>query len=222
MAPSGPTANVFVALLAVEPRRYTPRGKERRAQILDIAAKRFAANGYHLTSVSDIVAECKVGKGVFYWYFESKESLFTEIIRETQLSLRRHQRRAIGFEIDPLKRMEMGLTSTMQWYAANRHVFSLFQFAAAESAFAHLIVDGAEVGIADTMRHVKDGIASGQIHDGDPLMITYAIVGVTSALARRFLDDATSGASPEEVAAEATAFVLYGLGTAPRPIDGTS
>jgi AcrR family transcriptional regulator len=196
----------------VDERRFTPKGKERRAQILEHAAKLFADRGYHLTSVADIVAECKVGKGVFYWYFESKESLFTEIIRETQLSLRRHQARAIGSETDPLKRMENGLYATMEWYDRNRHVFSLFRVATAESAFTHLITDGAEVGISDTMRHVKDGIASGQIHDGDPLMITYAIVGVTQALAHRFLAIPNLGVTPHEVAAEATEFVIHGLG----------
>ncbi len=212
MPPSSPS------VLPVEPRRLTQRGEERRLQILARSAELFATQGYHPTSVADIVRECNVGKGVFYWYFESKEELFAEIIRANQLALRKHQARSLLNERDPLGRIEAGIHATMHWFAANRHVFALFQFASAETLFAHLINDGAEVGIADTMRHVKDGIACGQIHDGDPLLITTAIIGVINALSRRFLASPDSDVAPEIVAAEATTFILSGLsGSRPAP-----
>ena len=51
---------------------------------MDYAATRFAENGYHPTSVAEIVQGLGVGKGVFYWYFDSKEELFLEILREAQ------------------------------------------------------------------------------------------------------------------------------------------
>ena len=54
---------------------------------MDHAAHRFAANGYHPTSVAEIVDGMGVGKGVFYWYFSSKEELFGEILRDAQHDL---------------------------------------------------------------------------------------------------------------------------------------
>ena len=68
-------------------RRLTQRGKERRQQLMEYAAARFAENGYHPTSVAEIVQGLGVGKGVFYWYFDSKEQLFVEILRDAQHSL---------------------------------------------------------------------------------------------------------------------------------------
>ena len=59
-------------------RRLTARGKERRQQLMDYAAERFAEGGYHPTSVAEIVQGLGVGKGVFYWYFDSKEELFLD------------------------------------------------------------------------------------------------------------------------------------------------
>ena len=50
-------------------RRLTSRGKERRRQLMDHATGLFADNGYHPTSVAEIVQGLGVGKGVFYWYF---------------------------------------------------------------------------------------------------------------------------------------------------------
>src|SRR5690242_7697646 len=96
-------------------RRLTTRGKERRRQLLEFATRRFAENGYHPTSVAEIVQGLGVGKGVFYWYFDSKEQLFQEILREAQQDLRRTQNQAIADEPDPVRRIELGIRSTMKW-----------------------------------------------------------------------------------------------------------
>src|SRR6266508_1249043 len=54
-------------------RRLTPRGRDRRRQLMAVATELFARSGYDPTSVGDIVSALGVGKGVFYWYFSSKE-----------------------------------------------------------------------------------------------------------------------------------------------------
>src|SRR4029450_10671984 len=70
-------------------KQLTPRGRQRRDQLIADATARFADRVYHDTSVAELVSGLGVGKGVFYWYFESKEQLFVEILREEQLDLRR-------------------------------------------------------------------------------------------------------------------------------------
>src|SRR5438045_8761825 len=95
-------------------RRLTTRGRERRSQLMDYAARRFAENGYHPTSVAEIVEGMGVGKGVFYWYFSSKEELLAEILREAQLELRRRQQQAIGDEPDPIRRVEFWIQGTLE------------------------------------------------------------------------------------------------------------
>ncbi|MBV8961288.1 MAG: helix-turn-helix transcriptional regulator, partial [Actinobacteria bacterium] len=84
VAPAPPPATA-----AATQRRLTQRGRERRAQLMEYAAQRFAEKGYHPTSVAEIVQGMEVGKGVFYWYFSSKEELFLEILKDAQTSLRR-------------------------------------------------------------------------------------------------------------------------------------
>ncbi len=176
---------------------------------MEFAAIRFAENGYHPTSVADIVDQLGVGKGVFYWYFESKEELFIEILKDSQLALRRKQQQAIASDSDPVRRIELGMYATMRWLAANRHVFNLFQFAATEKTFSATLRNGQEVGVADTMRHVKDGIVEGRFREADPFMITHAIIGVTNELARRCIQGRSE--DPDEVAEQAVLFCLHGL-----------
>ncbi len=54
---------------------------ERRAQIIEAALACFMRKGYTNTTMDDIVAECGLSKGTLYWYFNSKDDLFTAALR---------------------------------------------------------------------------------------------------------------------------------------------
>ncbi|MHB1504526.1 MAG: TetR/AcrR family transcriptional regulator [Acidimicrobiales bacterium] len=188
-------------------RRLTERGRRRRQQLLDYAAERFAANGYHTTSVTDIVDGLGVGKGVFYWYFDSKEELFRRLLADAQHDLRRNQRQAIADEPDPLRRIQQGIAASVQWLDSNRHLFTLLEFARSEERFAPLIRAGEEQAVADALPHVKAGIAAGLIRRDDPLVLSHAILGATNHLARVMV---LEGGEPASTAA--TAAVSFCLG----------
>ncbi len=173
------------------------------------AAERFAENGYHPTSVAEIVQGLGVGKGVFYWYFASKEELFLEILRDAQQDLRRRQQAAIADEPDPVRRIELGIRASMRWFQEHRSVYNLFQFAATEERFAPALRRGQEVALADAVRHVKEGIVEGRIRDDDPTVLALAILGVTSHLARELIHH--RGDPADEVGDAAVAFCLEGL-----------
>ncbi|HTC81439.1 MAG TPA: TetR/AcrR family transcriptional regulator, partial [Acidimicrobiia bacterium] len=140
-------------------RKLTPRGRERRQQILDQAARLFAERGYDPTSVAEIVDSLGVGKGVFYWYFESKEDLFLEILGFSSHDLRRRQQADIGDEPDPLRRIELGIRASLQWFREHRHLFNLSQFAATEGRFAAVVRQNDAVAIDDITRHLKEAMA---------------------------------------------------------------
>ena len=86
-------------------RKLTRRGSERRDQILDAGYRLFAETGYHRTTVGDVCDLLGVGKGVFYWYFESKDALFAELLQRSLLELRRAQQAAIAEVGDPVARI---------------------------------------------------------------------------------------------------------------------
>lgn len=56
------------------------KGAATRDQILDAAAGLIHLQGYHSTSLGDVLRESGVGKGNFYYYFKSKEELGHAII----------------------------------------------------------------------------------------------------------------------------------------------
>src|SRR3954452_24584502 len=191
-------------------RRLTQRGRERRSQLMEFAARRFAENGYHPTSVAEIVQGMGVGKGVFYWYFSSKEELLAEILHDAQQSLRRRQQQAIADENDPVARIVLGIRASMEWLQENRHLSPLFQFASTEDRFAPALRTGQDIAVADVALHVKEAIAEGRIRDADAVVLSHGILGVVNHLSRTFLIERREPAA--QVADAAVAFCLDGLG----------
>lgn len=199
-------------------RRLTPRGIDRRDQIIGFARRRFAEQGYHPTSVAEIVGGLGVGKGVFYWYFDSKEALFEEILREGHRELRRHQREAIDGETDPLRRIERGIRASVDWSARNTDLIGLMRFAATEDRFAPSLRRGNEVAVSDLVRHLRDGIADGTIRAADPTVLAQAVIGAIDQLTTMYLRG-PDAADPDEIADLAVAFCLGGLAPAPAARD---
>lgn len=190
-------------------RRLTPRGEQRRKELLDFATERFAANGYHPTSVAELVDGLGVGKGVFYWYFESKEELFIEILREGERALRRAQWEAMGPVEEPIDRLELAIRASMRWWSEHRDLYVLIEFARTEASFASGIRKGERVALADTQRLVQDAMDAGLIPDGNAVVTAQAVLGVSSVLARTQLLGRQRPA--DEVADEVIDFCRYGL-----------
>ena len=191
-------------------RRLTQRGKERRAQLLAYATQRFAADGYHPTSVADIVDGLGVGKGVFHWYFDSKEELFTEILRTAQNDMRRTQQRRIEGVDDPVERLQLGIRAAVLWMADHDDQRRLFEFARTEGAFNGAMKAGQRVLVSDAVAHLKEAIVAGSIPDRDPEVLAHAILGVANHLTRVYIGSRKQ--DPEEVADMVVTFCMEGIG----------
>ncbi len=76
----------------------------RRRQILDAAVECFAREGFHQTTMQDIVAQSALSPGAIYTYFKSKEDIIEAIARERNgrdrdlmLAARQHSAADAGF-----------------------------------------------------------------------------------------------------------------------------
>jgi AcrR family transcriptional regulator len=189
-------------------RRLTPRGAQRRAEIIDYATRAFAADGYHTTSVDSVVDALGVGKGVFYWYFASKEDLLRELLTTALRSMRLAQREAIAGEHDPARRIEQGIRASLLWLSEHRDLFVLMEFARLDERFASVMRLGDQQMVAEAQPHVSAGITAGLLRGEDPIVLTMAIVGVTSHLARTLVLERHE--DPERVARVVIAFCRQG------------
>ncbi|MCU1352120.1 MAG: TetR family transcriptional regulator [Acidimicrobiales bacterium] len=160
-----------------EDRRLTAQGQERKQQLLDCAAVLFAERGYRETRVVDIVREAGVAKGLFYWYFENKETLFRELVEHIRLRLRQAQAAAIDPTAEPLLRVRQGAEASVQFMASNAHFFALLEVENIEKQFADELRKGTEIHTADVAAILREGIDDGTVRDEDPLHLAYGVVG---------------------------------------------
>jgi AcrR family transcriptional regulator len=177
--------------------------------LLDTAIAAFAEHGYHGTSVADIAQRAGVAKGVVYWYFESKEALFLELLSSRLEEVRVVQNPSALSEADPLLRIENGIRSALVWLERNREVLAIIQLAATDERFVAALQANMAAMADDLAAHVKEAIVVGRIPDGDPHVLAYAVLGAVDALARTFLG--RPGAWDDGVADTAVAFCVGGL-----------
>ena len=83
-----------------------------------------------------------------------------------------------------MRRIELGIRASLAWFAEHREYFAIIQFAATDETFAPVLARNREISIADTIRHLKDGIVDGRIADRDPALLAHAIHGVVAELTR--------------------------------------
>jgi len=198
--------------MAMVQRKLTKRGSERRDQILDAGYRLFAEQGYHGTTVGDVCDLLGVGKGVFYWYFESKDALFAELLQRSLLELRRAQHTAIGEEKDPIARIELGIRASIEFFRKNPGFLALARTAARYEEFAHFLERGQEIVVADTASHIKEGMAAGSIRHGDPELMAHGILGAIFHFVETYFGtDADAVPDRPQLADEAVAFCVYGL-----------
>ncbi len=60
------------------------QSEQTRQQIVDSAARLFARQGYHGTSMAELAAATGLTKGAFYHHFGSKEALFFAVVQSVQ------------------------------------------------------------------------------------------------------------------------------------------
>ena len=193
-------------------RKLTRRGSERREQLVEAGARLFAEQGYHGTTVGDVCDEIGVGKGVFYWYFPSKEALFSELLQDSLLRLRRAQQIAISDVADTIERIEVGIKSSIEFFRSNPGFLGMIRTASRYDEFADFVHKGQEIVVTDTSVHIKEAMATGSIREGDPELMAHGILGAIFHFVEVYFGtDAGAVEYRPQLADEAAAFCLRGL-----------
>jgi AcrR family transcriptional regulator len=167
------------------PRRLTDQGQERKAQLLDEATRLFAARGYADTRIIDICEAAGVAKGLFYWYFENKEALFSELVRSMRRQLRRAQAAAIDPTDDPVTRIRAAAEASVRFMADHAAFLSVIHAARSDETVSALRREGADEHVADTARLIAEAQAAGQVPpEHDPALLAQGVVATVTSFAQ--------------------------------------
>jgi AcrR family transcriptional regulator len=172
------------------------------------AAVLLAANhGFSRTRVSDIVGHVGVGQGVFYWYFDSKDALFREILEDTTRRLRHFQGALIADEPDPIRRIAKGIVASFDFIVRNVHVFALLDHE--QARIRQTSRDAGRIHMLDTARHISEAMEKGLVRKTEPAYGARAISGVINQLTRDYF--ASGDRDLDRAIQEAIDFCLGGL-----------
>lgn len=82
------------------------KGRNKRQQILEAAARQFSAFGFHGANMRDVASEAGVMAGSIYYHFPSKEALFIAVHAAAVDMMTEAVRAAIDGLDDPWQRLE--------------------------------------------------------------------------------------------------------------------
>ena len=163
-------------------RRLTDQGRERKQQLLDAAADLFADRGYGPTRVVDICQRAGVAKGLFYWYFDTKEALFADLVRSMRLKLRRAQAAAMVDADDPIDRLRRGTEASVHFMSEHRSWFALLGSAGSDHRMAPVLSEGGDIYRSDVERIIRDAQETGMIPEQlDPRLASLGVLATVSS-----------------------------------------
>lgn len=82
------------------------KGRNKRQQILEAAARQFRAYGFQGANMRDVAADAGVLAGSIYYHFESKEALFIAVHAAAVGMMTEAIRKAVGRVEDPWEQLE--------------------------------------------------------------------------------------------------------------------
>ena len=154
--------------------------EERRALILETAARRFASRGFAGTSVEDIARELGVSKPMIHYYWGSKEELLEEI-QDRALALLREKLDRLGDERGPHEtRWQATLSAYIDAVFENRFFVSVLLMDFNSSAKTR---EKRRMYMRECLEALEAEITAGNVREFDPQVLTLALVGMCSSIA---------------------------------------
>jgi len=187
----------------------TARGRRTLRQLLDAAAEEFGEKGFHEASISQITQRAGVAIGSFYTYFDSKEEVFTALVRDLSTQVRDFVAPRISAQANQIEAEREGQQAFLEFARLHKEIYRIID----EAEF----VDPATYRehYTSTARRIAARLdaaqARGEISPGSSEIRAWALMGMNVFLGLRFGvwgDDY----STEEVARAGGDLIARGMG----------
>ena len=189
----------------------TARGQRTLRKILDAALEEFGEKGFSEGSIVGITSRARVALGTFYTYFDSKEAVFQELVRDMSAQVRDHVAPMLADATDALDGEGRALASFLDFVRTHRQVYRIIdeaEFVDPEGFRKHYVTTAER--IATRLQAGKD---KGEVVTIDSPVATeveaWAIMGMNVFLGLRF--GVWGKEKPDEVTRVANHLLRRGL-----------
>jgi TetR/AcrR family transcriptional regulator, cholesterol catabolism regulator len=201
-------------------RQLTDQGRERKQQLVDAAETLFSSRGYAATRIADICEAAGVAKGLFYWYFPTKQALFEELVRTMRRRLRVAQAEAMDAAADPVTRLRQGTEASVRFIAAHASYFALVDVERTDpklaATVAAVLEEGSDVYLRDVLAIVREAQADGAMPDVDPRLASLGVLGAVSSFGNAWRNGRIPDLDADSLAEFVGEWVVRALGAPSR------
>lgn len=154
-----------------------------RERLLTAATELLARKGYASTTVREIVNTAGVTKPVLYYYFQNKEGIYLELMRESFVKFEALLNRAKN-ETGPASRKILALCENLMALLSEnlqvaRVMYAIYYGPPQGAPFFDCEVFHFQ--LQDTFQEfINEGIAAGEFRDGNALDMTLAVLGAAN------------------------------------------
>ncbi|MBF6603869.1 MAG: TetR/AcrR family transcriptional regulator [Sphingorhabdus sp.] len=162
----------------------TARGLKTKRKLLDAAALEFGEKGFHEASITGITQRAGTALGSFYTYFDSKDELFSALVKDMSLRVKDHAASAMTEWKDALEREKLALESFMNFARENKEIYRIID--EAEFVDPQSYHDHYEGTAARIFERLQEGSEAGDLRDGLDEAHAWAIMGMNVFLGLRY------------------------------------
>jgi AcrR family transcriptional regulator len=172
-------------VLNTEGRPLSKRGLDTRRRLLDAAEQVFAALGYHEASVVKITDAAGVAAGTFYLYFDSKKSIFDELVRDLNRRVRHAMKEGSAQGTTRLEQELLGFKAYFRFTSEHPALYRIIrqaEFVSPEMLRYHY--DKLSENYVEALRA---SVTSGEIGQLNPDVAVWALMGVGEMIGMRWI-----------------------------------
>jgi AcrR family transcriptional regulator len=162
----------------------TERGRRTLRALLDAAAEEFGEKGFHEAGISHITQRAGVAIGSFYTYFDSKEAIFTALVRDLSDQVREFVAPRIAGQADQLAAERSGQQAFIEFARLHKEIYRIIdeaEFVDPASYRAHYTNTAARIA-----SRLDAAAARGEISPGSAEIRAWALMGMNVFLGMRF------------------------------------
>lgn len=188
---------------------------QRRDEIMAAAKKVFARKGFHATTIADVAKQAGLAYGSIYWYFDSKDSLFHELMAVEEEALRSRvsvELAGLGEKAGPEEMFRTAVRATLEFFESDKATVKLL------FRDAYALGDRFEKHLGGIYERFIDEIETfivlaqerGDVVEAPPRMVAFTLAALIGQLAHRRLST-DDGVSADVVADFVVSLALDGL-----------
>ncbi|MEJ8822673.1 TetR/AcrR family transcriptional regulator [Variovorax humicola] len=190
----------------------------RENQLLAIARRLFARDGYERTAMRDIAEAAEVTKAALYYYFPNKEALYERVVLESMQSLVEDVSAAVAAADSPTARIRAFMQSSADVFdlARDRWIAGSRAFREGGRGGQHLAAIALRDRYESLLRQcIAEGIASGEVRAIDPAIAGRFLLSGLNQMTNWHRPDGRLGVT--EVMKQFLDMALHGLLSSTEP-----